>query len=73
MSLRETLLARISAYCATHGLAESEFGRRANGVSHLVRRIRAGRATLASIEAAERLLDTPPTATAPAEADQVAA
>lgn len=51
----DALLARITEYCAVHGIAETTFGARAVNDGKLVSRLRAGRTvtlrTLAAIEA----------------------
>lgn len=56
MSTRETLLAQIVAYCERHSITEREFGRRVNRNAHLVGRLRAGQASLATIEEVEAFL-----------------
>jgi transcriptional regulator with XRE-family HTH domain len=56
MLTRDTLLERIHAYRARHGISERRFSMRVSGHSNVIARVRQGQATLRTIEAIERVL-----------------
>lgn len=56
MRTREILLGRIAAYCAERQLTERQFGLAAVRDTKFITRLRAGKATLATIERAEAFM-----------------
>jgi hypothetical protein len=53
MKTRKTIIIRIEAFLTRHGMTERQFGLAAVGEHKLLARLRAGKATLATIEKAE--------------------
>lgn len=68
MSTREALLARIAAYCEARVLSERHFGLLSVRDHKFVGRLRDGKATLTTIERAERFMDEAPAAAEPERA-----
>lgn len=75
MTLRDSLLKRIADYRESHAMSERQFSLLASGHTNAVSRLRAGQATLRTIEAIERVLaeaEPPPPAPAPQPMEQAA-